>query len=90
MNTAEYKAPDGRSFEELTDEERGEFDRIQSVYEGAPLDREALESITGGLTFRETPLDRWRLHAFAFFNGELDVMMKITTGVPLSEIKWRP
>lgn len=90
MNTDEFKLPDGRVMSEMTQDERAEFERVKETYEGDPLTADELKAVTGGLTFRETKWDRFRLHTYAFFNGQMDVMMQIQIGTPLADISWRP
>ena len=91
MNTQDYKLPDGRSVNEMTEAEREEHEHARAVVQdGKPLEDADLEQVAGGLTFRETKWDRFRLLNYAFWNGEMDVMGDIISGVPLKDISWRP
>ena len=91
MNTQDYKLPDGRSVDEMTEAEREEFEHARAVVQdGKPLEDVDLEQVAGGLYFRETKWDRFRLMNYAFWNGELDVIGDIVSGVPLKDIAWRP
>lgn len=83
--------PDGRPVSEMTVAEQAEWDNIRQIVEdGKSLGDGELSQVAGGLTFRETTYDRFRLHTYAFFNGRIDVMMMIQSGAPLANIPWRP
>ncbi|MDD9806395.1 MAG: hypothetical protein OXU50_04405 [Gammaproteobacteria bacterium] len=91
MSKQEHKLPDGRSMSQMTAAEAEEHEHARAVVqENASLAEEELDKIHGGLTFRETKWDRFRLWNYAFWNGELDVMSDLMQGKPLSEISWRP
>ena len=92
MSTVKYeKLPDGRLLLEMTEAEREEHEHARAVVQdGKPLEDSDLKQVSGGLTFRETGWDRFRLWNYAFWNGQVDVMSDICSGVPLKDISWRP